>query len=933
MANTIKYENLKVIDVKSKAFDYGIVKPEIPEYISNNLKYRFFDWQKNAFENFLTYQAIKERENPNEPTHLMFNMATGTGKTLLMASTILHYYKQGYRHFLFFVNQNNIVDKTENNFIDNTHTKYLFKEKIVIDDKTIAIKKVDAFSDNPQGIEIKFTSIQKLYNDIHIQKENQTTLDDLHSKNIVMLADEAHHLNADTKSKNVNQKELIPIEITNRTGDAEIEKKGWEHTIIELILKKNGKQEDNKNVLLEFTATIPATESIAKKYEDKIIYKFGLKEFLQAGYTKEINLISSTLNKKERVLQALLFQWYRHKIALKYDIANFKPVVLFRSKTIEESKSDYEEFLNWIDNISSSDFDFLKNIVDKIYQTKKTTLYEMGKSRTETLLEFIKKENINFSEIANWIKQNYQEKNTIITNSKTNKTKKEKTDEETEKLLNSLEDKNNHIRAIFTVDRLTEGWDVLNLFDIVRLYQGQNAGGSSKKTPEATTKEKQLIGRGVRYFPFSYKDKIKNKRKFDDDLKHELRVLEELYYYTYDEDSRYISHLKEELRKDGYIRDDKIVKTFDLKEEFKNSDFYNNVKIWYNKQIDNPNRKKKTLEDIKKDFFGSYKIKGLEFTEQEFNFKKQEDSQRINLQDKRSKTILKKFKYIEKHIVQKAINIKAKQENSLFQFDNLKEELDINSIEDLQKDDFLGDFDIKIIVNQNTMYDDIDNRDKLDLVLKFLENIFTELKENITPKIGSEFIAGNFKKFFVEPKTKTIEEDAGSERISEELKNENWYVLDSFHGTSEEKELIVFIKDTIGNLEQKYDEIYLLRNEEVYKIYDFEQGRGFQPDFLLFLKTKDRKNVGIAKTEIFYQIFIESKGSQFIGKSDLFKSGKEYWKEEFLNKITKKYGFNNIIKEENPNYRLIGLPFFNKENNSDFNRGYEELLAIQNNFK
>ncbi len=52
-----------------------------------------------------------------------------------MAGLILSYYKQGYRHFLFFINQNNIVDKTENNFIDKTHTKYLFKEKIVIDDK------------------------------------------------------------------------------------------------------------------------------------------------------------------------------------------------------------------------------------------------------------------------------------------------------------------------------------------------------------------------------------------------------------------------------------------------------------------------------------------------------------------------------------------------------------------------------------------------------------------------------------------------------------------------------------------------------------------------------------------------------------------------------------------------------------------------------
>lgn len=900
--------------IGEKAYRLRLPFPEVPQYISNNLKYRFFDWQKNAFENFLTYQAIKERENPNEPTHLMFNMATGTGKTLLMASTILYYYNQGYRHFLFFVNQNNIVDKTENNFIDNTHTKYLFKEKIVIEDKTVNIKKVDTFSDNPQGIEIKFTSIQKLYNDIHLQRENQTTLDDLHSKNIVMLADEAHHFNTDTNKKGTAQQELIPTEITGTTSDAEIEKRGWEHTVIELILNKNGKKDENKNVLLEFTATIPATENIAKKYEDKIIYKFGLKEFLQAGYTKEINLISSTLDKKERVLQALLFQWYRHKIALKNDIANFKPVILFRSKTIDESKADYQEFLNWIDNISSSDFDFLKNIRDKIMQSK--SLYEQGKSRTEQVLTFIKAENLHFGDVANWIKQSYQEKNTIITNSKTNKTKTEKTDEETEKLLNSLEDKNNHIRAIFTVDRLTEGWDVLNLFDIVRLYQGQNTGGSTKKTPEATTKEKQLIGRGVRYFPFAFNDKIKNKRKFDDDLKHELRILEELYYYTYDEESRYISHLKEELRKDGYIRDDKVIKTFALKKDFQDSKFYQETKIWYNKQINNPNRKKKTLNNIKKDFFVPYKIKGLEFTEQEIDFEKQEDLQRLNLQEKGLQTISIKFKDIEKHIVRKAINIKAKQENSLFQFEKLKEEMEIESIEDLQNNK-LADFDVKIIVSKNTNYDDIDNSDKLGLVIKFLDNIFAELKDKIAPKIGSEFIAGDFKKFFAEPKTKTIEADTDSERIAKELETENWYVLDSFHGTSEEKELIGFIKETIGNLESKYKEIYLLRNEEVYKIFDFEQGRGFQPDFILFLKTKNKKKVGIVETELYYQIFIEPKQEKYMTSED------EIWKERFLKEITEKYGFEKVIKAENPNYRLIGLPFFNKDQNANFKKEYE----------
>jgi type III restriction enzyme len=123
--------------IKEKAFDYRIQYPEVPNYITANLRYDLFYWQKEAIEYFLTYQAIKNIEAPDEKTHLMFNMATGTGKTLLMAAMLLYYYKLGYRHFIFFVNQNNIVDKTENNFINSTHIKYLFKDKIIINDKTV----------------------------------------------------------------------------------------------------------------------------------------------------------------------------------------------------------------------------------------------------------------------------------------------------------------------------------------------------------------------------------------------------------------------------------------------------------------------------------------------------------------------------------------------------------------------------------------------------------------------------------------------------------------------------------------------------------------------------------------------------------------------------------------------------------------------------
>ena len=168
-------------------------KCRLPEFVERNLKYPFFEWQKSALENFVIFdRTSKLKDFPdikNRPTHLLFNMATGAGKTMMMAALILYYFEKGYRHFLFFVNQNNIVDKTENNFIDPTHAKFLFKEKIMQGDKVIPIRKVETFSQYTDGIEIKFTSIQKLYNDIHIVRDTQTPVADLHDFTVVMLGD------------------------------------------------------------------------------------------------------------------------------------------------------------------------------------------------------------------------------------------------------------------------------------------------------------------------------------------------------------------------------------------------------------------------------------------------------------------------------------------------------------------------------------------------------------------------------------------------------------------------------------------------------------------------------------------------------------------------------------------------------------------------
>ena len=665
-------------ELKSKAYELDIRKPHIPDYIVNNLKFDLFQWQKDALLNFLLYQDIKKAEEDKNPTHLLFNMATGTGKTLLMASVILHYYKQGKNKFIFFVNQNNIVGKTEDNLTNPRHNKYLFQPNIVIDDKIINVKKVDTFSNFDDDIQIVFTTIHALHNSVYNIKEDSLFLEQLQKDDIIMLGDEAHHLNATTKKKKGQLETDLIFELSEKASQDQVEK-SWEHTVIELILNKGKKEQNvpNQNALIEFTATVPDNIDVKEKYIPKTIAKFDLKDFLKAGYTKEINLVSSSFSKRKRVLQALLFNWYRNQIALDNDIPNFKPVILFRSKYIDKeqennSQEDFDFFINLIKDLTTEDFNFL-NEFDEEALFNITELYKKGQSRIIDIKRYMLENKLTANHIIKYLQGAFVERNCIITNSKKGTKTIEKTEVETERLLNSLEDKNNHIRAIFTVQRLTEGWDVLNLYDIVRMYDGQNTGGSNKgKSGSATTSEVQLIGRGVRYYPFEFEDKEKNKRKFDNLLNHDLRVLEEFFFHS-DNDEKYLSDLKNELKRQELLPEkDRILKKYELKKSFiiDNKDFYNKMKLYYNNQLVNPNKRKSTLDEIKSTFDFEHRLDIFRINETTVNLEEKDDTTRFKQGTSDSKTLSLKLKNFERHIIWKAINSIAKRSNSLLRFNN-----------------------------------------------------------------------------------------------------------------------------------------------------------------------------------------------------------------------------------------------------------------------
>ena len=514
---------------------------EVAVSIKDNLNptFELREYQKEAFVRFILCFE-NDFEEKETPLHLLFNMATGSGKTLIMAGLILYLYEQGYRNFLFFVNSTNIIEKTKNNFLDPSATKYLFSENIHIKDKKVELIEVDNFDGvNENDINICFTTIQQLHTDMNSEKENALTYENFAEQQIVLLADEAHHMNVSTKTQ---------------TGMALFE--SWENTV-EHIFKSN-----NANLLLEFTATHDyETPAMVEKYRNKIINRYDLINFRNDRFSKEVVLVHSVLDQDSRILQALILNQYKQQVAAKNGI-NLKPVILFKAqKTIAQSEENKQNFHKLIDGLTD----------DQIQDIRESPL-----EIVQQAFRFFDENGISNEQLVRRLKSEFQEAYCLSVNDEDEK-------KNYQMQVNTLEDKDNPIRAIFAVQKLNEGWDVLNLFDIVRCYETRDSGKG--KIGTTTTSEAQLIGRGARYFPFvlpDYPDRFR--RKFDEELNHELRVLEELHYHSI-HDSRYISEIRTALIDQGMMDERGVTRELKLKDKFKKTQFYKYGVIWLNEQV------------------------------------------------------------------------------------------------------------------------------------------------------------------------------------------------------------------------------------------------------------------------------------------------------------------------------------------------------------
>ncbi len=761
----------------------------------------------------------------------MFEMATGSGKTLVMAGLILECYKQGYQNFIFFVNSASILEKTKLNFTDSVSSKYLFSENININDENTEIKSINNLNESHNGaINIYFSTIQGLFSLFTKAKENAITLEDLKDQKLVFLADEAHHLNTETKKK-LNDSEAS-------------EKRNWE-SVVKLALEQN-----KDNLLLEFSATIPKEKSVEEKYKNLKVATYTLKEFSEDKFCKNIYSLSYENKELEtRFLGACVSSLYKELLAQHHNIENFKPCILFKSERIEDSKENQERFNAFLENLSPLD-------LENFFHYSRNAFFKAAKN-------FFDEQKYTTNLVA-FLQTKFKKSTQINTNN-------EKELEKGMLLLNSLEDRDNPKRVIFSVDKLNEGWDVLNLFDIVRL--------KNKASQKDTTKDAQLIGRGARYYPFSYNDFKPSRiefyqRKFD--FSNPLSALERLDYHAV-YDSEFIAKLNNELQDLGlgFVNEKQTIPLTPTKR----------FKCYY---ASNTKDKNKNL--FNKDYTDSVKVKLQSLHVPLFAFNVREKKVDFKEENKGDTTyyIPHTLDKIPLNYFLKALNLKN------LDFKTLKKAFKKHAFNN--KVGFIERYisPLKTNFHKNQKFDD--NKILLKLAVYIIENLKdTLLKEQDKYEVS----ALELKEFETHNKSLSASELEKNIPFYEWLLFKDMRKLDS----KLERKFLNFINDHKEVLDKKFKEWCVLRNDHFAELKVFcniedspYYAQGFEPDFILFAQTHEDEFLG-------FTCYMEAKGEHL--------ESSNAWKKEFLEMLE-----NAALKIHNKKLHLKGLPFFTFTNNN-----------------
>ncbi|MDT3919802.1 restriction endonuclease subunit R, partial [Staphylococcus saprophyticus] len=405
-----------------------------------------------------------------------------------------------------------------------------------------------------------------------------------------------------------------------------------------------------------------------------------------------------------------------------------------------------------------------------------------------------------------------------------------------------------------------------------------------KVNKNATNAEAQLIGRGARYYPFIYEKEKSYKRRFDNEFS-DLKAIETLHYHTIN-DSSYIKNLHQSLTEAKVQTNADINEIHEgkVKNKFKKTDLFKFGKIYVNKTVPTTAEDYKNLENYSA---------SREYQKDLFKVSESNLTQGIKaLAEDRKEVKLK----LNKPLLQKAL-----RSNPFFRYSNLKEYVpSITSMETfIESKDFLGDLEISVTIPKEMDISDIRPKLKLSVLNDYLSKLETKIKNNYLKVKGTPIFEGIKLSELIDDYVVEVNNvnrdvtDLDDQKRPKNMEQHDWYIYDKAIVNGLERDLIDLINNMVEDLQNKYDEVYLIRNERKIKFREINGVRGFMPDFLLYLKDN----------EYTYQVFVEPKGQHLLLN--------DKWKEQFMLSLNERDDIEVLAEDEN--VRLVGLCFYSDD--------------------
>ncbi|HCR81462.1 MAG: hypothetical protein UY13_C0002G0154 [Candidatus Pacebacteria bacterium GW2011_GWB1_47_8] len=418
-----------------------------------------------------------------------FEMATGSGKTLLMGATILDLYQRGFKDFLILTPNTILFDKTIENFTPRA-VKSIFGDGWNLTYNLVTGNSYrDKTCNYEEGRDISFYvfNMQKFYD--KAASSNQKDGEDTMKGTPYVRRPLEESLWRDKSGNNTISfveflRERRPVIVSDEAHH--YQRKKTTEAIFELLPR----------IVLEFTAT-SLEKGGSESFGQDNLYKYPMQRYIGEGYGKRIFAVGCgtsdekisnevTDSDKQKLVWGMLIHLLKTESLATTNAPVKKAMLLTKARTIKHADAIDTYLRNWPDSVSGELDDVLEQVNREGTDIAKIVRKNVLKSKSELINKL--------SRVAKSVFTIHSEN---------------KSEEEVWTDYQSLDD--NKAEIVNQVRIFTEGVDYDNFYTIVVL------GDTVEKVGLAAA---QLIGRGLRLY--------KEKREFDilgDELKEQSEIL------------------------------------------------------------------------------------------------------------------------------------------------------------------------------------------------------------------------------------------------------------------------------------------------------------------------------------------------------------------------------------------------------------------------